>query len=126
MARREGACLSHTCRSYMPCSVLFGLITSPVTYRLTCSKPSSRQKTERNLAIPWAIVSGTRVIGSIGASLGLYFTRLSSPFSPVRPTTFQVGSSEITADVGKSLVSAKEIAIGSHGLLDSRRHSTDG
>src|SRR5262249_47518 len=34
--------------------------------------------------------------------------------------------SDITADVGKPLVSAKEIAIGSQALLDSRWHSTDG
>src|SRR5262245_65069173 len=90
MARRDGAGLSHTCRSYIPCRVLFGLTISPVTYRLTCSKPSSRQKTERNFAIPVAIVSGTRVIGSMVVSLRRYYPRVSSPFSLVVPITFQV------------------------------------
>src|SRR5215470_9115401 len=35
-------------------------------------------------------------------------------------------SSDITADVGKPLVSAKEVAIGSQALRDRRWHSTDG
>src|SRR5262245_55684042 len=90
MARRDGACLSHTCKSYIPWRVLLGLRINPVTYRLTCSKPSSRQKIERNLAIPFAIVSGTRVIGSMVTSLGRYSMRLASPFVLVVSITSQV------------------------------------
>src|SRR4030095_11756067 len=30
----------HTCTSWIPCSVLFGLRINPVTYRLTCANPS--------------------------------------------------------------------------------------
>jgi hypothetical protein len=44
------------------------------------------KKIARNLAIQLAIVSGTRVIGSIGTSLAWYCMHVSSLFLPTEPT----------------------------------------
>src|ERR1041384_1318146 len=69
----------------MPCTVLFGLTISPVTYRLTYSKPSARRNKSRYGRSPFRTVSGTPTSGSIRlASSSSYSVLLFISFHALR------------------------------------------